>query len=495
MGLLYKSTRGGQKGILASTAIIQGIADDGGLFVPEAIPTLQETLESLQSLSYQDLAYEIMKYFFTDFTEQELKSCIESAYDQKFDTSIIAPVVSTSKASFLELFHGPTLAFKDMALSILPYLLKTAARKQQIDKEIVILTATSGDTGKAALEGFANVKGTKIIVFFPEDGVSPIQKQQMVTQKGDNTYVIGIKGNFDDAQSGVKKIFTDLSFQEQLAEKGYLFSSANSINIGRLVPQIVYYFYGYFQMVNQGKIRLGDSLHVTVPTGNFGNILAAYYAKQMGLPIGKLICASNDNKVLYDFFQTGIYNQNREFMVTISPSMDILISSNLERLLYHMSGEDAVQVKEWMNQLIQKGQYQITEEMKERLQLFYGGYATIIDTQEGIKELFQQTGYLIDTHTAVAYQVDQQYKKESGDTTPTLIVSTASPYKFTKSVMESLDKEYGKWDDFVLLEKIQELSKVNIPTTIKGLDKMPILHKTICQKEKMKEEVAHILGI
>ena len=495
MEVLYKSTRGGQEGIPASSAIIQGIAEDGGLFVPNAIPRLQEPLETLQSLSYQELAYEIMKYFFTDFTEKELRDCIEGAYDPKFDTPSIAPVVSTAKGSFLELFHGPTLAFKDMALSILPYLLKTAVHKQQLDKEIVILTATSGDTGKAALEGFADVEGTKIIVFFPEDGVSPVQKQQMVTQKGDNTYVIGIQGNFDDAQSGVKAIFTDPSFQEQLAQKGYMFSSANSINIGRLVPQIVYYFYGYFQMVEEGKIALGDPLHVAVPTGNFGNILAAYYAKTMGLPIEKLLCASNDNKVLYDFFETGVYDQDREFFVTISPSMDILISSNLERLLYHMSGEEPVQVKEWMQQLNQQGKYQITKEMQEKLKTFYGGYTTQEQTREGIKEVFEQTGYLMDPHTAVAYQVYHQYQSEHQGGIPTLIVSTASPYKFTKSVMESLDPKYSQWDDFVLIEKMHQLSKVAIPETIKDLEQAPILHKTVCQKEKMKEEVAHILGI
>ncbi|NMA83403.1 MAG: threonine synthase [Epulopiscium sp.] len=495
MNLFYKSTRGGQEDIAASAAIIQGIATDGGLFVPETIPILQESLENLQKLSYQELAYEIMKYFFTDFTEEELRNCIQGAYDEKFDTFLIAPVVSTSKASFLELFHGPTLAFKDMALSILPYLLKTAVNKQKIDKEVVILTATSGDTGKAALEGFANVEGTKIIVFFPEDGVSPVQKQQMVTQKGNNTYVIGIKGNFDDAQNGVKAIFTDIVFQDQLLEKGYLFSSANSINIGRLVPQIVYYFYGYFQMIQQGNLILGEQMNVAVPTGNFGNILAAYYAKKMGLPIGKLLCASNDNKVLYDFFETGIYDQKRDFMVTISPSMDILISSNLERLLYHISGDDPTQVKMWMEQLKTEGSYQLNEEMQEKLNNFYGGYATENATRESMKDLFAKTSYLMDPHTAVGYEVYSQYQSVSKDPRPTLIISTASPYKFTKSVMESIDNKYSQWDDFELITEMQNISKVQVPKTIQTLEKDEILHKTVCEVNEMKEAVAQILGV
>jgi len=374
--LKYKSTRGGQSDISSAYAIVQGIAKDGGLFVPEALPKLEYSLEELKGMSYQELAYCIMKHFLTDFTEEELRGCIDKAYDQKFDTSKIAPLVKKDGVFFLELFHGPTLAFKDMALSILPHLLTTAAKKLNIEKEIVILTATSGDTGKAALEGFADVEGTKIIVFFPQDGVSEVQKRQMTTQTGDNTYVIGIKGNFDDAQNGVKEIFGDAEFNKYLDESNYMLSSANSINIGRLIPQVVYYFYAYFQMAESNDITLGEQVNVVVPTGNFGNILAAYYAKQMGLPIGKLICASNDNKVLYDFFNTGKYDKDREFILTISPSMDILISSNLERLIYQITGEDANKTKELMESLKAKGHYEIDDAMKEKLADFYGGFAT-----------------------------------------------------------------------------------------------------------------------
>ena len=370
MEILYKSTRGSDKNITASKAILQGLASDGGLFVPDHIPSLPDDIKSLAGCSYQELAYIIMSRFLTDYTEEELRYCINNAYDSKFDTKEIAHIHKTEKAYFLELFHGKTIAFKDMALSILPYLMTTAAKKNNLKNEIVILTATSGDTGKAALAGFADVPGTRIIVFYPKDGVSPVQERQMVTQKGENTCVIAIKGNFDDAQTGVKKMFSDEKLNTDLHKAGYQFSSANSINIGRLVPQIVYYVYAYLQLVRTEEIKAGEKINITVPTGNFGNILAAYYAKLMGLPVNKLICASNKNKVLFDFFNTGKYDKNREFYVTSSPSMDILVSSNLERLIYKISGDDAEVTAKWMDELSKTGTYSISEQQLAHLSDF-----------------------------------------------------------------------------------------------------------------------------
>ena len=382
MDLLYSSTRNGEEKVTASKAILKGLADDGGLFVPESIPKLDVTIEELAKMSYQETAYAVMKLFFTDFTEEELKNCINKAYDSKFDTEEIAPLVEADGAYYLELFHGATIAFKDMALSILPHLLTTAAKKNQVNNEIVILTATSGDTGKAALAGFADVEGTKIVVFYPKDGVSPIQKQQMVTQKGDNTYVVGINGNFDQAQTGVKKMFSDKELAKELDAAGYQFSSANSINIGRFIPQITYYVYAYAKLYANGKIAKDEKINIVVPTGNFGNILSAFYAKNMGLPVAKLICASNENKVLYDFFETGKYDKNREFILTSSPSMDILISSNLERLIYWAAGNDAKKNVEFMNALTQAGVYEITPQMQEKLKDYdYGGYACEEETE------------------------------------------------------------------------------------------------------------------
>lgn len=493
--VLYNSTRGNDKNIDASMAIIKGLASDGGLFVPTHIPELDTKIESLCGMSYRDVAYEVMKLFLSDFTEEELRYCIDHAYDEKFDTEAIAPVVKKGDAYYLELFHGSTIAFKDMALSILPYLMKTSAKKQKIENEIVILTATSGDTGKAALAGFADVEGTKIIVFYPKDGVSPIQKHQMVTQKGDNTAVVGIEGNFDDAQNGVKAIFADATFNERMNKNNCQFSSANSINIGRLVPQIVYYVYAYTRMVNSGDLTIGETMNVSVPTGNFGNILAAFYAKQMGLPIGKLICASNDNKVLYDFIATGTYDKKRDFILTISPSMDILISSNLERLLYQIADGDTQQTKTLMSMLQSEGEYTITDNMKKALKDFYGNYASTEETMVTIKSVFDETGYLIDTHTAVGYCVYKKYKEETEDMHKTLIASTASPYKFTRSVMESIDKAYEAFDDFQLIEKMQELSGVAIPAAIKEILEADIVHTRICDKDAMKEEVVDILKL
>jgi threonine synthase len=382
-----------------------------------------------------------------------------------------------------------------MALSILPHLLKKAAQKLNLSQEIVILTATSGDTGKAALQGFANVEGTKIIVFFPQRGVSKIQKRQMLTQKGENTYVIGLKGNFDDAQRGVKEIFEDLVFNKKIEEKNFVFSSANSINIGRLIPQIVYYFYAYLNMLGEGEIKNGEKINIAVPTGNFGDILAAYYAKEMGLPVNKLICASNENRVLADFFKTGVYDKRRKLVMTISPSMDILVSSNLERLLWAISEGEAQKVKELMNSLKEKGYYRIDSETKNRLKGFYGVFAPQEESRRCIKEIFEESKYLIDPHTAVAYTVYKKYVKETGDKTKTVIVATASPFKFTKSVMESIDSQYKKFNDFELIEKMSDLAQVPIPSGMRDIEKMPIRHKMVCKKEEMKAKIAEILNL
>ncbi len=495
MEVLYKSTRNDEKKVLASQAILKGLSEDGGLFVPEHIPALDKPFKEMADMSYQEIAYEVMKLFLTDFTEEELKSCINKAYDSKFDTEEIAPLAEADNAYYLELFHGATIAFKDMALSILPHLMITAAKKNHVKEEIVILTATSGDTGKAALAGFADVEGTKIIVFYPKNGVSPIQEKQMVTQKGNNTFVIGIHGNFDDAQTGVKNIFSDKELEQTMLQKGYRFSSANSINIGRLVPQIVYYVYAYAKLQQNGKIADGEEMNVVVPTGNFGNILAAFYAKNMGVPIAKLICASNENKVLYDFFRTGSYDRNREFMLTSSPSMDILISSNLERLIYRIAGNDAEKNAEFMTALSQTGQYRITKEMSGQLADFYGNYASEQETAARIKELYEKTGYVIDTHTAVASAVCQKYREETGDTRKTVIASTASPFKFTRSVMNAIDSKYDSMTDFELVDELSRLANVKVPNAIEEIRTAPVVHDTVCEKEEMKQTVEKILGV
>ncbi|MDD3338498.1 MAG: threonine synthase [Lachnospiraceae bacterium] len=495
MEILYKSTRSNNQPVTASRAILQGLSEDGGLFVPTTIPRFDVSVDQLAHMSYQEVAYEVMKLFLTDFTEEELKHCINSAYDEKFDTKEIAPLVKKDGAYYLELFHGATIAFKDMALSILPHLMTTAARKNNVKNEIVILTATSGDTGKAAMAGFADVPGTKIIVFYPKDGVSPIQEKQMVTQKGDNTYVVAIRGNFDDAQNMVKKIFNDKEMAEELAGAGFQFSSANSINIGRLVPQIAYYVYAYATMCRTGQIEECEKINVVVPTGNFGNILAAYYAKNMGLPIEKLICASNDNKVLYDFFQTGEYNRNRDFILTTSPSMDILISSNLERLIYRLAGGDAMKNKEMMEELVKDGKYEITEEMRQALADFYGNYASEEENRAEIRRVYKDTGYVMDTHTGVASAVYQKYVEQTGDTTKTVIASTASPYKFTRSVMDAVAPEYDALSDFEQVDKLCELSGVAVPRAIEDIRNAKVLHDTVVDADKMPEAVKNILGI
>lgn len=496
MEVLYKSTRGNKETVTASQAVLKGLSEDGGLYVPDHIPALDVPMETLAKMSYQEVAYEVLSRFLTDYTEDELKYCISHAYDEKFDTKEIAPLAEVDDAYYLELFHGSTIAFKDMALSILPYLMTCAAKKNHAKNDIVILTATSGDTGKAAMAGFADVPGTKIIVFYPKDGVSPVQEKQMVTQKGENTYVVAIRGNFDDAQTGVKKIFNDEQMKAELDAAGYQFSSANSINIGRLVPQVVYYVYAYAALYREGKIAKDEKINVVVPTGNFGNILAAYFAKNMGLPINKLICASNDNKVLYDFFTTGTYDRNREFILTTSPSMDILISSNLERLIYRIAGEDAEKNKDLMISLTKEGKYQITEEMKQQLSDFYGNYANEKETADTICKTYEKTGYVMDTHTSVATTVYHKYVAETGDTAKAVIASTASPFKFTRSVMEALDADkYAALGDFELIDELSNLSKVKVPQAIEDIRTAQVRHNTVADVEEMPKVVKNILGI
>ncbi len=490
MEILYRSTRSDNEKVTASQAILKGLADDGGLFVPTELPKLDVTLEALAGMNYQQVAYEVMKLFLTDYTEEELKACIAAAYDDKFDTPVIAPLKEANGAQYLELFHGATIAFKDMALSILPHLMITAARKNHEEKEIVILTATSGDTGKAALAGFADVPGTRIIVFYPKDGVSSIQERQMVTQKGDNTCVIAIRGNFDDAQSGVKKIFTDPRQKEKLAAAGFQFSSANSINIGRLVPQIAYYVWAYT------RLQTKDPVNFVVPTGNFGNILAGYYAMKLGIPVHRLICASNSNKVLFDFFRTGEYDRNRAFVLTSSPSMDILISSNLERLIFHIAGDDAGANAAFMKNLTEDGCYHISDAMREQLSDFYGGWASEEETAEEIRTRYEKDRYVIDPHTAVASAVYGQYRKETGDTTKTVIVSTASPFKFETSVMSALGQPHDL-PDLELADALSKISGVAVPAAVSGLRDAEVRHTTVCGKEveAMTAEVDRFLGL
>ena len=495
MTLVYQSTRDENNKVTASQAILQGLATDGGLFTPLSTPEVTLDFDQLKDASYQEVAKLVLSAFLDDFTEEELDYCITNAYDDKFDTAAIAPVVKLKNHYNLELFHGSTIAFKDMALSILPYLLTTSAKKQGVDNKIVILTATSGDTGKAAMAGFADVPGTEIIVFYPKDGVSKIQELQMTTQTGANTHVIAIDGNFDDAQTDVKRMFNDVDLREKLLAHHTQFSSANSMNVGRLVPQVVYYVYAYAQLVKAGHIQNGDKVNFTVPTGNFGNILAASYAKQMGVPIAKLICASNENKVLFDFFTTGCYDRNRDFILTTSPSMDILISSNLERLIYQTAGRDAEKNNEFMKELNTNGVYTITDDMKEQMKDFYGNYATEEETAQTIKEVYNKADYIIDTHTAVAASVYKKYEKETGDTTKTVIASTASPYKFTSSVMNAIDSSYDSKTDFELIDELEKLSGVKVPQAIEDIRSAAVLHDTVCETEDMCKEVKKILNI
>lgn len=496
MNIRYKSTRNSASVVTASQAILKGLAEDGGLFVPEQIPKLSVSVDELKGMSYQETAYTVMKEFLTDFTEEELWDCIKKAYDSKFDTEEIAPIANVDGVYFLELFHGATIAFKDMALSILPHLLTTSAKKNQVQNEIVILTATSGDTGKAAMAGFADVEGTRIIVFYPKNGVSRIQEMQMVTQKGKNVEVVAIHGNFDSAQSGVKEMFENKELAKELNARGYQFSSANSINIGRLVPQVVYYVYAYAKLLEQEQIQPGEEIHVVVPTGNFGNILAAYYAKEMGIPIQKLICASNENKVLFDFFQTGTYDKkSREFVLTTSPSMDILISSNLERLIYQIAGCDDKKNAELMRGLKEEGSYQITEEMKAGLRDFEAGYATEEQTAAAIREVYEKTGYVMDTHTAVAAHVCREYQAETKDTAKCVVASTASPYKFVKSVMTAIDERYAEEDEFRLLEELKRVSGTELPGAVREILNADVLHSLECDVDNMEQTVRNLLDL
>lgn len=494
MTLLYKSTRGGEGLYRASEAIIKGIAEDGGLFVPCGLPKFGMALETLKDNTYADTAYEVMRLFLDDFEEEELRTCIRKAYDDKFDTKEIVPLASLGEGiSVLELFHGPTLAFKDMALSILPRFMQVSKEKNHIKEDIVILTATSGDTGKAALEGFCDVEGVQIIVFFPEDGVSPVQKLQMVTQEGANTHVAGIRGNFDDAQTGVKNLFADKAFGESLQKKGYRLSSANSINIGRLIPQIVYYFAAYGQLLNRGVMTPGELVDFVVPTGNFGNILAGYYAKNMGLPVGRLVCASNENKVLTDFFGSGTYNRNRDLVKTQSPSMDILVSSNLERLLFEALGRREDLVASWMKDLGKGGTYDIKSGLSTLKEDFEAGCASDAEGRKAIAEVYNRYGYLMDTHTAVAYAVNEKRmdRKLSGHT---VILSTASPYKFPKDVLSAIDRKFEEKDEMDLMEIMPAYMKGEAPDAVKGLRNREVLHRTVCMKEDMKEAVEAFLA-
>ncbi len=490
MQILYDSTRGGEKGLTASQTILKGLADDGGLFVPQQFPKLTAGFKELSEKNYREVAFEVLRLFLTDFSDEELRYCIDHAYDEKFDDPEICPLHEADGTWYLELFHGKTIAFKDMALSILPYLMTVSAKKNNISNEIVILTATSGDTGKAALAGFADVPGTSIIVFYPKDGVSPVQEKQMVTQKGDNTHVIAIRGNFDDAQTGVKKIFSNQELRAELKEKGYQFSSANSINVGRLVPQVAYYVYAYTRLLARGVISEGEPVNFTVPTGNFGNILAAYYAGQIGVPVNKLICASNKNKVLFDFFRTGTYDRNRPFYVTTSPSMDILVSSNLERLLYQITGKDPQETASLMQSLNTGGRYAVTKEMQKALDGFYGDFAAEEEVMETIRIIYEKERYVIDPHTAVAAAVYRRYRDETGDTVPTVLASTASPYKFGRSVLHAIDPEqFDGQSDEQQFFSLHDISGVEIPQAIRELMQAEIRHKTVVDPAGMEQAV------
>ncbi len=494
----YMSTRNANLKLQSAMAIKKGLSEEGGLFVPEKIPSLTKTeLKKMVGMSYIDRANLVLKKYLTDFTEEELKECTQQAYgDGSFQSEKVAPVVKLSENEYiLELWHGPTCAFKDMALQILPHFMTTAMKKTGEEKTIVILVATSGDTGKAALEGFRDVKGTKIVVFYPTDGVSDIQKLQMMTQDGDNVFVSGIAGNFDDAQNGVKEIFTDDAIAKELEAADFALSSANSINWGRLVPQIVYYISAYCDMVEQNEIAMGDAINVCVPTGNFGNILAAYYAKKMGIPIKKFICASNQNNVLTDFIRTGEYNRNREFFSSVSPSMDILISSNLERLLFDISGNDDKRVTTMMNKLKKAGVYRLTKPLHKKLtDLFWGGCCDDYFTKEQIWKTFQETGYTLDTHTAVAVDVYRQYVRETGDNTKTVIASTASPFKFNQAVLSALGEDASA-EDFALIAKLHEISGMQVPASLAALQgKAPRFTKSI-DKTEMYQLVRKFLSV
>jgi len=484
----YHSTRGSADTRTSAQAIIKGIAEDRGLYVPDSIPSLPFKPEEMAGRPYQEVAFRIIKAFFQDFSDDEMEKCVCGAYDGKFEEKEIVPLTEAGGAYFLELYHGKTAAFKDMALSILPYLLTTAMKKEKESKKICILTATSGDTGKAALEGFADVEGTEIIVFYPNKGVSQVQERQMITQEGSNTNVFAVNGNFDDAQTAVKDIFGDSGFAGELAGLDCRLSSANSINIGRLVPQVAYYVYGYIKLIERGVIEPGEKINIVVPTGNFGNILAAYYAGEMGIPVNRFICASNRNKILTDFINTGVYDLHRDFYLTISPSMDILISSNLERLLYHLSGGDGNEIAALMKSMKEEKKYTVSPKIRAGMEKFRGGYTDDEGTLKTIGQMYREHGYLIDTHTAVAYSVYEQYRQETSDETPALIASTASAYKFADSVAEAIGVGKGI-DGFDSIRKIARESCVRVPAGLKELDRKEIRHGKVINIPEMRQAV------
>lgn len=491
--MLYTSTRDKSVHVTSAEAITHGISADGGLFVPESIPQLSaDDLQRLASLDYKGRAKEILSLYLTDFSAEEIDRCVEGAYaDGKFSSPAVAPLVKLADGShILELWRGPTCAFKDMALQLLPHLLTVSAGKAAGGRQIVILVATSGDTGKAALEGFRDVPNTQIMVFYPSEGVSPMQKLQMATQEGANVAVCAIEGNFDDAQTGVKKIFTDPSVAAKLAQKNKMFSSANSINWGRLVPQVVYYVSAYCDLLAKGEIRNGDPIHVVVPTGNFGNILAAYYAREMGVPIDRLICASNRNKVLTDFIETGVYDRRRDFYCTSSPSMDILISSNLERLLFLLSGMDDAQTRAWMQSLSKEGVYDVGDAMREKIQaVFSGGFCDEDATKELIGSVYRGEGYLCDTHTAVAVQVYRDFRAATGDETPAVIASTASPYKFSRTVLAAVAPDVQAVDEFAMVDALYEKTGFPCPKQLLELKNKPVRFTDICTRDTMEDAV------
>ncbi|MBM7625063.1 threonine synthase [Sporohalobacter salinus] len=495
----YISTRGNYDKVEASEAIRLGMVPTGGLFVPEEIPRLsEETIYSMENSSYQEIAYNVLTKFLTDYTDEELQEAIASAYNTtNFSTEKITPLYKLDDESYiLELWHGPTAAFKDLALQIMPYLLAQAIEKKETDKDILILVATSGDTGKAALEGFRNVDGIKIIVFYPDEGVSEIQKRQMVTTTGDNTAVVAVNGNFDDCQNSVKGIFGDQDFKKIIANKGYQFSSANSINWGRLVPQIIYYFAAYAELLKKDEIKRGEKINITVPTGNFGNILASYYAYRMGLPINRFICASNDNKVLTEFFKTGVYDKNRDFKKTISPSMDILISSNLERFLFEITGHNDRKIDTWYRQLKEEGKFEIDEEVKDKIdELFVGEYATEAEIKKTIKRVYRQDKYLIDPHTAVGVNVYNKYVKNYNNKVATVIDATANPYKFSATVLSAIDDSsiINEMTKFDILKELSEESGTEIHSGLKGLTDREVKHEFKCQVDEIKDMIQQIL--
>lgn len=491
----YLSTRNKSVSVPSAKAIAQGISKDGGLFVPEHIPELDASdFEKLKKMTYIERAELVLSRFLTDFTSDELRRCVEGAYTDSFDNGLPAPLHKLGNGKYvLELWHGPTCAFKDLALQLLPYLMTVSSKKVGDGKTTAILVATSGDTGKAALEGFRDVENTKIIVFYPDNGVSAMQKLQMDTQSGKNVYVSAVKGNFDDAQSGVKKIFTDEKICEELTKMNMEFSSANSINWGRLVPQIVYYVSAYCDLLNEGT-DLSNGFDVVVPTGNFGNILAAYYAKKMGVPVNRLVCASNSNNVLTDFIKTGVYDRNRRFYTTVSPSMDILISSNLERLIFELCGRDDKYVAELQSELQKTGRYSVTKEIHDKLcELFFGGCCDDEDTLKTIASVYDKYGYLSDTHTAVALNVCDAYLKNTGSKRPVVVASTASPYKFSPAVLKALCGSTFSGDEFAAVEKLNDLTKVDIPEPLKKLKGAKPRFNNVCEKSEMASVVINVL--